>query len=164
MPIGWYIVSYKRREGPGLPTRYCAMDDYTTEIIYTYGGAWTETEILGNRAVVKVRCRPAVLNFLDTVLGFRRLPKDRLDQSLADLSPTIIQRMHDDLLDAGYPNDEIHERFGGQLENFTLRDYLHFAARRRLKPRYSAGDDTIYVDGIEQPCRPVESVDDEVTE
>lgn len=164
MPIGWYIVPYKRREGRRQPTRYCAMDDYTQEIIYTYGGAWAETEVLGNRAIVKVRTRNAILDILDAVPGFRRLPKDRLDQNLANLSGVVLAAMRDQLLNMGYTQDEIHERFGGNLGDFTLRDFLHFVAQRRLKPRYNPANDTIYLDGEIQECRSIESVDEEVTE
>lgn len=168
MAIGWYIVPYKRREagpwGVGPPARYCAMDDYTMQIIYTYDGAWAETEILGNRAIVKVRAPQAVLDFLDSVPGFRRLPKDRLDDSLADLPTAVKSAIRDELLDMGYTLDEIHDRFGADLGQYTLRDVLRFAARRRLKPRYNPADDTIYMDGEVQTCRPVEDVDAEVTE
>lgn len=164
MAIGWYIIPYKRREGRTHPTRYCAMDDYTLEIIYTYGGAWTESEVAGNVAIVKVRTRPNILNTLDRIPGFIRLPRDRLDDPLAGLPSTQISRLRDFLLNAGYTLDEIHEEFGDGLENHTLRDYLHFWARRRLKPRYNPVDDTIYLDGEAQSCRTVESVDEEVTE
>lgn len=165
MAIGWYIVPYKRRNDPGEEVaRYCAMNDYTQQIIYTYDGAWTETEILGNRAIVKVRAPAQMLEFLDTVPGFRRLPKNRLDDSLADLPLGIKSALRDELLDMGYTLDEIHERFGSDLGQYTLRDLLEFAATRRLKPRYNPANDTIYLDGEVQRCRSIESVDEEVTE
>lgn len=165
--MAWYIVPYKRLWDafhlPGTtPCRYCEMDDYTQQIIYDYGGVWTETEVLGNRAIVKVRVRQAILDVLDT--RFRRLPKDRLDDPLSDLSPQVRTKLRDWLLDAGYTIQEIHEAFAGGLENYTLRDYLHFAARRRRKPRWDKPADEIVLDGPVQPCRPVESVDNEVQE
>jgi len=165
MSIGWYIVPYKRDTSlPGTIRRYCAMDDYTQEIIYTYGGNWTETEVLGNRAIVKVRAPAAVLTALNSVAGFKRIPKDRLDDSLVDLPTGVKQALRNELVDMGYTVAEVQERFGDDIGQYTLRDVLRFAARRRLKPRYESSTDTIYVDGIVQACRSVESIDREVTE
>lgn len=161
MPIGWYIVPYKQRE-TDFSMRYCVMDDYTQEIIYEYGGAWTETEILGDRAIVKVRTRQAILDVLDE--RFTRIPRDRLDDPLSDLRPNIINRLRDWALDCGYTLDEIHDAFPGGLEDYTLRDYLHFLAQRRIKPRYEPATGEIVLDGPIQECRPVESVDEEITE
>ena len=53
-------------------------------------------------------------------------------------------------------------RFPNDLGTYTLRDILVFYAKRRLKPRYDKNTDTIYIDGIEQKCRSLESVDAEV--
>lgn len=164
MAIGWYIVPYKRRVGAHRPIRYCAMDDYTTEIIHTYGGAWAETEILGNCAIVKVRAPTQVLNFLNTVEGFKRLPKNRLNDSLADLPAGVKTVLRNYLVDMGYTLLELQDQFGSDLGQYTLRDVLRFATRRRLKPRYDPGSDTIYVDGSSQACRSIDSVDQEVTE
>lgn len=159
--IGWYIVPYKQRLGQHWPTRYCAMDDYTEEIVES-GGWWSETEVLGDRAIVKVRARRAVLNALDVV--FKRLPKSRLDDSLADLSSKVKQAIKSELLDMGYSVSEILERLPGDLGDYTLRGVLRFMARRRLKPRYDSETDMIVLDGPVQECRSVESVDGEVTE
>jgi hypothetical protein len=139
------------------------MNDYTVDI-RTYGGDWTETEVLGNRAIVKVRAPAAVLNALNAVAGFKRVPKDRLDDSLADLPAGVKQALRNELEDMGYTVAEIQERFGGDIGQYTLRQVLRFAARRRRKPRYDAATDTIYADGIVQACRSIESVDAEVTE
>lgn len=62
--ISWYIVPYKIVESTPRNTRYCAMDDYTS-VIYGEGGQWTETEVLGNRAIVKVRASETALTTLD---------------------------------------------------------------------------------------------------
>jgi hypothetical protein len=159
MPVGWYIVPYKRREGQGIPTRYPAIDDYTAQI-HAAGGQWAETEVLGNRCLVKVRASAAVLNKLDGI--YKRLPKDRLNDSLADLPPAVKSAIRDELLDMGYSLAELQERFGDDLSIYTLRDVLRFAARRRLKPRWDREVDQIMLDGEEQHCRSVKSVDKEV--
>jgi hypothetical protein len=144
------------------------MDDFTPQI-YGEGGRWAETEILGNRAIVKVRASVATLTTIAGTAGFRRLPKDRLDDSLADLPQNIKKKLRDEALDAGYTIAQFNARFPGGLGSVTLRNVLRFLATRRLKPRYDAPSDTIVLDGPVQPVRPVDgpvagglSVDDEV--
>ena len=171
MPISWYVVPYGRfwdqYHVPGImPCRYIEIDDYTAQI-EDNGGQWAATEVLGiglglGIAIVKVRARQAILDALDN--RFFRLPRNRLDDPLSGLPPQTIDHMRDLLLNAGYSLDEIHEAFGGGLENYTLRDYLHFWARRRLKPRWDRVADKIVLDGPVRGCRSIESVDDEVTE
>ena len=166
MAIGWFIVPYKRRVDIPLPERYPEIDDYTAEI-ESYSGTWSETEVLGDFAIVKVRAPVAVLNALADVPGFKRLPKDRLDDPLSDLSTQVLKRIRDILEDMGYPLAEIKERFGPNIDDllaYTLRDVLKFATRRRLKPRYDANADEIILDGPIQPVKSLEKVDTEVTE
>ncbi len=163
MAIGWYITPYNRRPGHGLPTRYCAMDDHTS-IIRSSSGAWAESEVLGNLAIVKVRSPGEILTFLDEQPGFYRLPRNRLNDSLSSLSGAVRTQMRDRLLTAGYTIEEIRAAFDGGLENYTFRDYLRFFARRRLKPRYDRSEDEIVLDGPVQECRSIERVDEEITE
>ena len=161
MAIGWFIVPYVRLDRPIGPTRYPAIDNYTDQI-RAAGGYWSETEVLGNRCIVKVRAPEAGLTQLAGI--FKRLPKDRLDDSLADLPTGVKATLRDEILDMGYTLAEIQERFGDDLGQYTLRDVLRFMARRRLKPRYNRATDEIILDGPEQVCRPVEDVDAEVSE
>jgi hypothetical protein len=139
------------------------MDDYTAQI-YELGGRWSETEVLGNRAIVKVRAGAGVLNALAAEPGIRRLPKDRLGDSLADLPTGVKRALRDELVDMGYTPAEIQARFGSDLGVHTLRDVLRFMASRRRKPRYDRATDAIFVDGEVQVCRPVDDVDAEVVE
>jgi len=162
MTIAWFIAAYKRRTGAPRPTRYCAMDDFTAAILGD-GGWWAETEILGDRAIVKIRASAATIaDIAAAATGIKRLPKDRLDDSLASLSPAVRSALRAELQDMGYSLAEIGAHFGSDLGNFTLGDVLRFAASRRLKPRYDAGSDSILCDGPTQPCRPLDSVDAEV--
>lgn len=161
MPIGWYIVPYKRREFGIYPTRYCAIDDYT-EQIHAAGGQWTETEILGNRAIVKLRASQAILNQADTL--YKRIPKDRLDDSLSDLPTAAKIALRDEALDQGYTLEQIQARFPNDIGQYTLRQVLQFMATKRKKPRYDSDMDEIVLDGEDQECRSIESVDTEVTE
>ena len=164
MPIGWFIIPYKRRTDEAHPrTRYPEIDDYTVDI-KAAGGKWSETEVLGNYCIVKVRASTGVLNAVAAVDGFQRLPKNRLDDPLSDLSVQALKKIRDVLEDMGYPKAEIIERFGNDLSIYTLRDLLKFATRRRLKPRYNEPTDEIICDGPIQPVKPLEKVDEEVTE
>lgn len=158
MPIAWYIVPYQviRREDT---YRRVALCDFHKQIVAD-GARWTETEILGDRAIVKVRASDAMLSVLDA--EYKRIPKDRLDDSLRDLPPAIKKALKNELVDMGYNLAEIKDRFGDDLGSYTLRDVLKFAARRRLKPRYIPETDTIVCDGIVQGCRSIESVDSEI--
>ena len=40
--------------------RYCAVDDFTLDVLRD-GGEWSEAEVFGNRAIVRVRAGPATL-------------------------------------------------------------------------------------------------------
>jgi hypothetical protein len=132
------------------------MDDYTAQI-FGDGGNWTETEILGNMAIVKVRASTTILQSLNAV--FKRLPKDALSTSLADLSNAQKTALRNEILDQGYSLTELQARFGNDLGQYTLRDVLRFMASRRRKPRYDAETDTIILDGPDQPCRDIDNVD-----
>jgi hypothetical protein len=162
MPIAWYVCPYKRITGRPVsrPGRYCAMDDFTAEIIAD-GGAWTESEVLGDCAVVKVRASDATLTTINAATGFTRIPLTALSQSLGSLTAAQRTAIRNRIVAAGYTMEEINARFPN-IANATLRQVLEFWARRRLKPRYDAASDTIVLDGDVQPCRPIIDVDAEV--
>ena len=159
--IAWFICQYKRRPDAFDPTRYCAMDDFTS-LILTDGGAWAETEVLGGRAIVKVRASSTTLDTLAATIDFRRLPKIKLDDSLSDLTAAQRNVIVQDLRDMGYTSVEIQAELGTDIRQKMLGDVLRFAAKRRLTPRYDAVTDTIPLDGPVQACRPLSSVDNEV--
>ncbi len=165
MAVAWFVCPYKRiardPDDPPVVARYCAMDDFTM-LINADGGRWTETEILGGRAIVKVRASAATLTTIAGTAGFRRLPKDRLDDSLGDLPQGVKTKLRDEVLDAGYTVAEFNAQFPAGLASVTLRDLLRFLATRRLKPRYDVLTDTIVCDGPVELPRMVESVDAEV--
>jgi len=164
MSIGWFICPYKRgtNQGP-FPTRYCAMDDFTNQI-NAVGGTWSETEILGNHAIVKVRATDALLTTINAAGGFTRLPKNKLDEPLSDLSPAVKTILRNKLNSLGYTLLEIQEALGDDIGSLTMRDLLRFASRRRLKPRYDRDTDTIILDGPTQPVRSIDNVDGTVKE
>ncbi|MCG3208621.1 MAG: hypothetical protein FOGNACKC_02232 [Anaerolineae bacterium] len=160
MPVAWYIVPYKIRADEAELIRYPAIDDYTRQI-YANGGQWSETEVLGNRCIVKVRAAAAVLAALDSI--YKRIPKDRLDDKLGTLSGAIKSALRNEILAAGYSLSEIQDRFGSDLGQYTLRDVLHFMASRRIEPRYDKSASSFVFDGPARPCRSIDEVDAEVS-
>lgn len=168
--IAWYIAPYKREDSEGFdktkplsmhnhPGRYCAIEDYGKQI-YANGGNWAVTEVLGDRAIVKVKAEPSTLATLNIV--FKRMPKDRLDDPLLDLSLAVKIAIINKILDMGYTIQEINDRLPNDLGTYTLRDVLKMMATRRRKPRYDAIADKIICDGAIQPVRPIEDVDNAV--
>ena len=162
MTIAWFLCPYKRSPQAGRAIRYCAMDDFT-EQIYGEGGQWAETEVLGNRAVVKVRASRATLDTINATPTFREMPVPGLVDPLLDVLGLILTGMRQELLDAGYSEQEVGQAMP-DLTQELLGDYLSFFATRRLKPRYDSNADQIRLDGAIQTPRTVGSVDDEVKE
>ena len=159
--IAWYIAPYKIKKEPLGAThhnrRYCAMNDYTS-VIYGEGGQWSETEILGNRAIVKVRASEATLQILDGI--YKRMLKDDVNDSLSSLSAGEIQTQKNEAIDMGYSLAEVEEYYNKGVS--TLKDIFKLYTKRRLKPRYDSVTDTIYIDGVVQKCKSIEIVDTKV--
>lgn len=160
MALAWYVVPYKR-ENPGeVPAaRYCAMDDFTAQILAD-GGAWDETEILGDKALCKVRASTATLTLISGTAGFFTIPTRflRLEDSFADLTNGERNQMTSAILGLGYTQAELDAAMGTSLALWrqkTLGDLLELAATRRLKPRYDQPTDSIVLDGPVQPVKPV---------
>lgn len=167
MALSWFICQYKLKAGPGglLNTRYCAMDDFTPQIVAD-GGAWSETEVLGGYAVVKVRAAASTLTTIGNATGYTRIPNHvNLNDTLGDLTATQRTRLVN-LIDAmGYTPAELAAALGVNLAAWrtkTLRQVLIFIAQRRLKPRWDEIQGQIVLDGILQACRPIAEVDTEV--
>lgn len=161
MATAWYLCQYKRRLGGPRPARYCAMNDFTPQV-EADGGKWAETEVLGNWAIVKVLALPATLDTIAAAPGFRRLNKAALNLSLSDLNAGQKATLLSWVTDMGYTVAEVRGALGNDLGLLTLGDVLRFCARRRHKPRYDEATDMIILDGPEQACRTVDSVDAEV--
>ncbi len=162
MALAWFICPYKRRVGAPRPTRYCAMDDFTAQI-YAENGAWAETEVLGDVAIVKVHASGITLTTIAGTTGFIRIPNHvALAETLGDLTEGQRNAILNKLQAMGYTLSEIQAALPANWQNVTLGQVLRFAAKRRLTPRYDSGTDMIICDGVQQTPRPVESVDGEV--
>lgn len=153
MAIAWYIAPMKIRGTGSRMERYCGMQDFSVQI-RADGGAWSETEVLGNVALVKVRATAGTLTVIENTTGYTRLPKIQLSDPLSDLTGPQKTAILNQLQSMGYTLAELQNRFPGDLGDYTFGDVLRFATTRRLKPRWSGN--TIVVDGPEQPCRDVD--------
>ncbi len=142
------------------------MDDFTVQILAD-GGTWDETEILGDKALVKVRALAATLATISGAAGFFTIPTRffRLEDSFVDLTNGERNQITSAILSLGYTQAELDAAMGTTLTQWrarTLGDLLRMAATRRLKPRYNAGTDTIILDGPVQPVKPVALVAERV--
>ena len=167
MALQWFMVDYKRRDLGSKPGRYCAMDDFNTQI-QADGGDWSETEILGDKALVKVNASPTTLTTIGNTAGFFGIPAKwvTLTDDLSSMTAGERNQMQNAILSLGYTKAEIDGAMGNTLalwQQNTLDDLLSLCAIRRLKPRYDTPTDTIILDGPVQPVRPVESVDNAVS-
>lgn len=138
------------------------MDDFSA-VIQADGGAWSEVEVLGNQAIVKVvGVSSATLTTIASGKGFTRVPLDRLDAPLSSLTAPQRAMLRSIILNAGYTLAEANSRFPN-LANNTLGEALRFLASRRRKPRYDAATDSIVLDGAEQPCQSLDELDGALT-
>jgi hypothetical protein len=160
MALAWFFVPYKRSNPGSTPAaRYCAMEDFTSQILAD-GGAWSECEGLGSYAVVKVRASSATLTSIAQTAGIDRFPNHvNLSDTLGDLTTNQRNAILNRLQTMGYTLAEINAALPANWQNVTLRQVLRFALTRRLKPRYDQATDTIVLDGTVQPTRPVEDAD-----
>jgi hypothetical protein len=158
MAVGWFIAPYVRRASPFGVIRYVVVNDLTPAI-RADGGGWSETEVLGQAAVVKVRASAATLTAVAALSGVDRIPVAALDDPLSSLSNAQKNAIRSRVQALGYTLAELNAALPGDLGSFTLRQLLTFIAQRRRKVRYDAGTDTIIDDGAVQPVRSLASVD-----
>ncbi len=160
MAIAWFVCPYTRLlTGMGVrkPIRYCAMQDFHDAILAD-GGAWAETEVLGDRAIVKVKASAATLSLIASTPTFRRIPLALLDDPLSTLTAGQRTAIRNEILDAGYSLTEIDAALP-DFSAVTLRQVLQFLATRRCKPRYDALSDAIVLDGPVQGCCSIDDLD-----
>lgn len=161
MPVGWFLVPFKRDTSVTYPRRLPAVWDMRAQI-QADGGFFACSEVLGNYAITKVRASSATLQAIGALQGVRRLPKDRLDDPLSSLTNTQKTTLRNWIESLGYPRAEWQQDLGNDLGAVTLRQVLQFIRKRRLKPRYDTATDTIILDGPVQATRRLEDVDSRV--
>lgn len=164
MPVGWFLAPYARRPNyGGRADRYVIVNDLTPQI-FADGGFWSETEVLGQHAIVKVRATAATLQAVAGLPGVTRIPVARLDDPLSSLSNAQKNALRNRVQALGYTMSEIQARFPNDLGTYTLRQLLTFVASRRRKVRFDPVSDEVFDDGPEQPVRPVFDVDRDVAD
>lgn len=166
MALGWFVVPYKRRLPLTLAARYCVIDDLTAQIL-SEGGEWDETEILGDKALVKVRAAQATLTLVSNIAGVFTIPQKwiEMQDSLSNMTAGERNQLQSAVLSLGYTQAELDAAMGSTLAQWrthVLGDLLNMAATRRLQPRYDSATDTIFVDGPIQPVKPPQKVADKV--
>lgn len=165
MPIAFYIVPYTRtNEGVHNAGRRLALDSDFPELHQTPGqeAVWHALEVRGNRALVKIRERDAVLAQLDAV--YYRLPVDDMASSLSGIGVAAELDLETELLGMGYTALEIATTFPSGLTSATLREVARFMASRVFDPRYDSTLDLIVLDQDERDNRSqVDGLDGRVT-
>ncbi len=162
MAIAWYIVPYvrDRRIGSPQPCRCCELC-FDNKQIWDAGGKWTCVEVLGNRAIVKINAPDAILTMVDS--KYKRLPKDRLDDSLSDLPSGVKTALKNEILNMGYTLADVQAKFGDNLRQNTLKDVLKFMVKRKRQFRYVPETDDFVCDGDVKNCNTtIEAIDNKV--
>lgn len=160
MPIAFYIVPIVRINPPRnglLADREIALNIDFPQL----EGQWDCIEILGNRTIVKINTTASNLLLLNA--AYKRIPKDRLDDTLSSLSNAAKTALRDEILDMGYTLQEINNRFPDGIGNYTLRDALRFMATRRIEPNYDANTDSIVFTGDIVVCGDIDLLDRRIT-
>lgn len=153
MAQGWFLAQYKLdpvRTDP--PRRYCAIEDHR-DLIAADGGFYGYRECLGNYAVGKVSgVTVATANAIVADPVIRRFPVvNQLTDNLVVLSPAQWANYRQFALDLGYPAAEWDAAFPLDKSNYTLRQVVEFAVRRRITPRLDVPTNTIIFDGPTVP-------------
>ena len=161
--IGWFIVPYGRKTIGGALVRYPKIDDFTGQITAA-GGFWSESEVLGDCAVVKVRAPQAGIDQLDAQPGFIKIPVEHLDDPLSSLTATKKTQIRNKLESMGYSLAEIQADLGTDLGTKTLRELLLFITKRRMRPRFDVALQDIVFNGIEETCKSVDQLNSEVSD
>lgn len=161
MAVAWFVAQYKRNDDKGEVIVGSAIRDYAQQVAAD-NGALSEVECLGGYAIWKVRASLPTLQAIAADPLVRRLPKDHLDDALADLTSAQQTAVKTLLTDAGYTNQQIRSALGNDLTTKTLRDVLLFLASRRRLARFDAPTNTVVWDGPVQSCRPLSDADDDV--
>ena len=81
MALAFFLCPYKR-DTLLEKTRYCAMRDQDAAILADRG-AWSESEVAGNQAVVKVRANPATLAVIGATAGYSTVTRAQAQALIA---------------------------------------------------------------------------------
>jgi hypothetical protein len=138
------------------------MDDYTPQINQD-GGSWSESEILGNRAIVKVSASTTTLTLIQSNSDIKKIPLKLLDDPLSTLTNAQRNAIKNEILDEGYTLNEIDTKIP-VLSEVTLRDVLKFMTTRKKYPRWDSVNKVMIFDGVDKKCRDITYIDEAVKE
>jgi hypothetical protein len=156
----WFVCPYK--SVPGMSNaRYCAMDEFTPEIQST-GGSWSESECLGNHAVVKVTAPDSLLDNIRAAEGFVELPIEFLWKPLSGMPMMQQYVLIGKAQELGYSIEEIQTHFPNDLGTYTLRDMLNFILTRRYDPAWDEATQSIVFTSTVRSCKSADALDAEV--
>lgn len=165
MALAWFICGYDLVDGHNGPNsrRSCMMNNFNSSI-FTDGGTWSESEVLGGFAVVKVRASVTTLDAIGGTTGFVRIPNNWVDLNTIISSLTSGQRniLLNLITTMGYTATEINDVLGSNLAGWrskTLGQVLRFIAQRKRKPRWDNVQHQIILDGVLLTCTSIDEVD-----
>lgn len=159
MPAAWFLAPYQRlpNRPDGAPARGCVFGPRWAQTVWTDGGQFAATEILGDNDLIKVSASAAVLTAIAGDPDILRIPVARLGDPLSTLGAAAKTAILNKLLALGYTQAEINARIGGDLGAYTLGDVLRFVCQRARHTSYDAGTDTITLDGpLYTPVQPAQ--------
>ncbi len=156
-----FIIPYK--EDVDNINREVAINDYN-DLINADGGSWSEAEVLGNRAIVKVNATQATI---DTIVAaeptYFKLPTSNLNESVSDLTNAQRNAIKNKILDQGYTLAEINSKLTfSAFSSTTIWDVLNFMATRRIKSRFDHDLQQFVFDGPVQVCKSIDKLNSEV--
>lgn len=168
MAIGWFICGYDIQAGGKGNVRECAMNRHNA-LIFGDGGNWSNVEVLGGVALVKVRASASTLTTVSGTTGFSRLTNHALiTDSLSDLTVAQRNAITTRILAMGYTQAELDTTMGNTLALWRQKSFetlLQFIAGRRVKSRFDFDTHQFVFDGPFIPCgKTVAMLDSEVTE
>jgi len=79
--IAYFLSPYRRDRSYDFPARVCTMNDFTSAI-HADGGSWSESEIAGDQAVVKVSASSGTMALIEAA-GHRPLTRAEIPALLA---------------------------------------------------------------------------------
>lgn len=165
MALAWFVCQYEIMAPPHNFRRFCAMNDFNTQI-QADGGAFAESEVLGGYALVKVRASSTTLTTIGNTANFFRIPNwVNLTDTLGSLTTTQRNAIQTRILAMGYTQAEINAALGSTLSawrTITLGQVLRFITTRRLLSRWDAVQQQFVLDGPAVPCEPVANIDTQV--
>jgi hypothetical protein len=142
--LAWFIAPMKVGTDTVGDFRYCAVADFNAQI-FADGGVWSEAEILGGAAIVKVRASAATLTTINAAAGFLRFPNHvDLTDTLGDLTVNQRQALLNEALALGYTQAQIDAALPADWAAITLRQVLNFLNSRWKRPLAIVTGSTIF--------------------